>query len=302
MMLEEAMRSACAAVGIKEPRKLVPGQFVRTDTLEHNGKNDATVMIFDDRQGGIAYNWQTQQSQPFSIRGENEASPAPKRDLEKERRQEAERKEVEQICRNILRECRQEVHPYLGAKGFPEEIGLVVDDPAEFLPESKVGRMVKMALPQGDGAFLVVPGRIGNLVTTLQFICPDGAKINIKGGRVSGSAHRIATGRETWVAEGIGTALTIRAALRSLGRSATVLSAFSASNVAKVASAIPGAIIAADHDKPIETLGGLGTGEYYARKSGCKWTMPQVRGDFNDMQQSEGIRAIALHLREEVPP
>lgn len=302
MMLEEAMRAACAAVGIKEPRKLVPGQFVRTDTLERNGKGDATVMIFDDRQGGIAYNWQTQQSQQFSIRKKGGATPAPKRDLEKERRQEAERLEVEQICAGIVRACAHETHPYLTTKGFPDETGLVMDDPRVVLPSTRIGELIASALPEGGGPFLIVPGRIGGKVTTVQFITPSGDKKNIIRGQMTGAAHRIATGRETWVAEGIATALTVRAALRTLGRSATVLSAFSASNVAKVASAIPGAIIAADHDRPIESLGGLGTGEYYARKSGLRWIMPPERGDFNDMQAATSLREVALCIRKAAPP
>ncbi len=92
--------------------------------------------------------------------------------------------------------------------------------------------------------------------------------------------------------------MTVRAALRLLGRSATVLSAFSASNTAKVAENIPGAIIAADHDKPVEQFDGLGTGEYYARRSGHVWSMPPALGDFNDFHASDGLRAVALHLRE----
>lgn len=303
MMLEEAMREACAVVGIEPPRKSDHGRWLPTPVIgKSKGNTSGRVMINDDGQTGVAWNHATGQHQRFWIGGVAASVPAPKRDVEKERRQAAERKEVEQICAGIVLACRQEEHPYLAAKGFPDEIGLVMDDPRTVIPSTKIGDLIASALPECDGPLLIVPGRIGSKVATVQFITAEGNKKNIIRGQMSGAAHRIATGRETWVAEGIGTALTIRAALRSLGRSATVLSAFSASNVAKVASAIPGAIIAADNDKPIETLGGLGAGEYYARKSGKKWTMPPVRGDFNDMHTSEGIRAVALHLREAVPP
>ena len=68
--------------------------------------------------------------------------------------------------------------------------------------------------------------------------------------------------------------------------------------VAQVAEGIPGSRIAADHDKPVETLEGLGAGEFYARRSGRVWTMPGKVGDFNDLHQSDGLRSVALHLKE----
>jgi putative DNA primase/helicase len=174
----------------------------------------------------------------------------------------------------------------------------VIEDVRPLLPSGELGERIARAMPEGDGPLLIVPGRIGGSVTTVQFITPEGAKKNILGGAMGGAAHRIATGRETWVCEGIATALSVRAALRLLGRSATVLSAFSASNVAKVAAGLRGAIIAADHDKPVDAFDGLGTGEYYARRSGCTWTQPGERGDFNDMHVRDGLRLVALHLRE----
>lgn len=297
MTLDEAMRTACASVGIVPPSRIKVGEFVRTNTLERNGRGDATVLIFDDKQGGVAWNWQTQQQQRFTIRDAGQASVPRPRDLEKERQAEAERLEVERICQAIVRSCKTAQHPYLAAKGFPTEEMLVCDDPRAVLPDNDVGEMIAYALPKCEDPLLVIPGRIGKHLTTVQFITPEGEKVNIKRGQMSGAACRLTTGRETWVCEGIATALSVRDALRLLGRSATVLSAFAANNTAKVAADYPKAIIAADHDKPVETLGNLGTGEFYALKSGRTWTMPPERGDFNDMHQSEGIRAVALQLK-----
>lgn len=298
MMLDDAMAAACASVGIVPPRRVVPGRWVRTSTTERNGKGDASVLVFDDRQGGIVWNWQTQQKQQFSLRGDGVASPALRRDPEKERRQELERIEVERICAEIVRTAKTDLHPYLARKGFPEEPCLIHDDPRAVMGRSAIGEAMAQAIPPSDGPLMIVPGRIGGRITTVQFISADGTKKNILRGVMSGAHHRIATGRETWVCEGIATALSVRAALRLLGRQATVVCAFSASNVAKVASGVKGACIAADHDKPVETLGGLGTGEFYAVRSGCRWSMPPSMGDYNDMHQSEGLRAVALRLRE----
>lgn len=301
LSLHDAMLAACQAVGIVPPKSaLRPGVWTQTDTNARNGKGDGRVLIFDDERGGICWNHQTQQSQQFSVcpRGGAVHSHVPRRDPQKERRRQDEQREVERICSDIVRTCRHEPHPYLARKGFPDERGLVHDDPRLCFPATSFGEMLAKALPEVDGPLLIVPGRIGGRITTVQFIAADGTKKNIMRGVMAGASHRIATGRLPVVCEGIATAMSVRMALRFLSISATVLSAFSASNVAKVASAIGGARIAADHDKPIEALGGLGTGEFYAKQSGCPWTMPEDLGDFNDMHTTHGLRAVALHLRE----
>lgn len=303
LSLQEALVDACKSVGVEPPRRGgIPGRFVRTDTTGKNGKNDASVLIFDDETGGIVWNHQTAQQQQFRLDGSGQGKVDP--DIERRRRErdaqvERERAVVAEICERIVRGCRTEAHPYLKRKGFPSEVGLVCDDPREFFPGNRLGETMAKALPDGEGPLLIIPGRIGKRVATVQFITADGAKKNILRGQMSGASHRIASGGETVVCEGYGTALSVRAALRLLGRRMAVLCAFSASNVGQVASAIPGAVIAADHDKPVEGLDGLGAGEFYARRSGRAWFKPSVEGeDFNDMHQRHGLRAVALQLRE----
>jgi putative DNA primase/helicase len=298
MMLHDAMRAACAAVGIEVPKRPAPGRWAQSAVIGKPVSNTSgRVMIHEDGQGGVAWNWATGQSKTFTVRGHGEVSVSRPRDLAKERQQEAERLEVAAICDAIVKGCDSAKHPYLVHKGFPDQFGLVCGNPRRFLPNTRLGEALSYALPDGDEPFLIVPGQIDGKITTVQFISPSGAKRNILRGQMGGASHRIATGRETWVCEGIATALSVRAALRLLGRSVTVLSAFSASNVAKVARGIPGAIIAADYDKPVEMFGGLGTGEYYARRSGLKWVMPPALGDWNDYHQVEGLRAVAMKLR-----
>lgn len=305
MTLDDAMRAACDAAGVKAPASPPqPGMWKRTDTREANGKSDASVLIFDDQRGGIITNWQTGIRLPFRIEGEDNApSPAVVR-RDNEARQRREREEIEQAAetaRRIVKTATQAKHAYLTAKGFPDELGLVHERPSSVFPATRLGEAMLRAMPEGEGPWLIVPGRIGKTISTVQFIGTDGAKKNLLRGRMGGAAHRIATGVETWAAEGIATALTVRAALRLLGRSATVLSAFSASNVASIVQAIPGAIMATDNDKPVEAFGGLGTGEYYARKSGRTWVMPQEAGDWNDYATRHGLRAVAMLLREVRP-
>jgi putative DNA primase/helicase len=304
MSLDDAMRDACAAVGIKPPRRTAPGRWVPTPVDGKASSNGSgRVLVFDDGRGGVCWNWATGQQQRFAADGTTGASEtrATRRDPEAERRAEAERLEVARACERIVRTCKPAPHPYLAAKGFPDEMGLTIDDVRPLLPTAALRDWAER---KGlvAGPLLIIPGRIGKQVTTVQFITPDGSKTNILGGAMGGASHRIATGRETWVAEGIATALSVRAALRLLGRPATVLSAFAAQNVARVAQGLAGAIIAADHDRPIPTLGGLGTGEYWARKSGRQWVQPAEMGDWNDVHQRDGLRAVALALREVRPP
>lgn len=300
MSVHAAMADACNAVQIVPPRATRPGQWVQCPVQGKDKSNTSgRVLMFDDGRGGICWNWATGQQQRFTIEGlagRNEIK-APPRDPEAERRAEAERAEVISACARIVGACDQAQHPYLDRKGFPDELGLVIADPRPLMPRSRLGEAMASALPEGDGPLLVIPGRIAKQITTLQFITADGDKKNILRGQMGGASHRIAAGRETWVCEGIATAMTVRAALRLLGRSVTVLSAFSAGNVGKVAAGLHGSVVAADHDAQNDGLGGLGAGEYYARKSGRAWAMPPAIGDWNDLHQADGLRAVALHLR-----
>lgn len=304
MTFSQALADGCRAVGIEVPRRTAPGRWVQCP-VEGKARTNTSgrVMVFDDGAGGICWNWSTGEQHTFRVGGEASGKVStPRRDPEAERRAQQERETVTGVCAEIVRASQYAQHPYLVRKGFPEELGLVHDAPWRHFPHGLLGEALTRAMPQGDGPWLVVPGRIGKRITTVQFISPDGVKKNILKGVMGGASHRIANGRETWVCEGIATALSLRAALRLLGRSATVLSAFSASNVAKVASAIPGAIIAADHDRPLDQLGGKGTGEFYAASSGCRWVMPPVQGDFNDLHMADSLRGVAVHLREAMPP
>lgn len=305
MTLEDAMRAACDAVGVKPPASPPPpGRWRRTDTREANGKGDASILIFDDRRGGIVRNWQTGIKLPFRVSGDMPAPSAEDRRAAQRRAEARERQAREvaaqaaDVARRIVASAAQDKHPYLTGKGFADELGLVHANPASCFPTTWLGERMVEAMPEGAGPWLIVPGRVGKTVSTVQFIGPDGAKKNLLRGKIDGAAHRIATGAETWVCEGIATALTVRAALRLLGRSATVLCAFAASNAAAIATATPGAVLATDNDKPIDAFGGLGTGEFYARKSGRAWAMPPERGDWNDYHQKHGLRAVAMLLRE----
>ena len=301
MSLHDAMRDACADVGIEAPHRTKIGQWVPCPVQGKAKSNKSgRVLIFDGGDAGMVWNHVTGQNKLFKESGSSPTGKvkSPRRDFEAERRAGEEQAEVARICRGIVKAATPQPHPYFAAKGFPDEVGLVIDDVRPLIPDHDLGRAMIRALPQGEGPWLIVPGRVAQHLTTVQIIGPDGEKKNILRGKMSGASHRIATGRETWVCEGIATALTVRAALRLLGRSATVLSAFSAANVTKVARLIGNSIIAADHDAPQDALGGKGAGEHHAALSGCAWRQPPDIGDWNDYHQAHGLRAVALELRK----
>lgn len=57
--------------------------------------------------------------------------------------------------------------------------------------------------------------------------------------------------------------------------------------------------IMADNDKPVAQFGGLGTGEYYARRTGRAWAMPpEVGTDANDYHLNCGLPALQRLLLE----
>jgi len=93
--------------------------------------------------------------------------------------------------------------------------------------------------------------------------------------------------------EGYATGLSIKAALSGLCLPTRVTCCFSAANVATLAERRLHAVVIADNDKPVAQFGGLGTGEYYARKTGLPWAMPPEEGtDANDFHLSEGLPAL----------
>lgn len=303
MTLPEALALACADVGITVPNVTRYGVWIACPVLGKSaGNRSGRVLIFEDGRGGVVHNWSNGIQKRFFVGGCGQLSKQDRREqaqrAEERRRHDAELKRiVADVCQRIVETAEPDVHPYLKRKGFPDELGLVHADPRSCFPQNRIGDAMARALPKTSDRYLIVPGRLDGRITTVQFITNEGHKKNLLHGAMSGASHRIATGRDTWVCEGIATAMTVRAAMKALGRSVTILSAFSASNVARVARHVAGAVVAADHDKPVEQFGGLGTGEYWARQSGCRWSMPPTPGDFNDMYQNEGLRAVVLHLK-----
>lgn len=294
MTLDEAISAACDAVSIARPKSYRLGKWSRTNTRSRHGKGDGSVMVEEDR--ATAFNWQTGEKQTVWLNGERSEEDRRKSarvhaERQREQRQQADR--ASGIAQQIVAAAQLSTHPYLIGKGFRDERVMTV------------GADVVQRLTGGNYAIagnraIVVAARRDEQVTTVQLIWEDGTKKFIFGGAVDGASHRIGTGVDTWLCEGLATGLSLRAALHGLRIKATILCCFSAANVAAVARRSSGrgrTFIAADNDKPMPQFDNLGTGEHYARQTGFPYGMPPtVRTDFNDMHQEAGIFAVQRGL------
>lgn len=171
----------------------------------------------------------------------------------------------------IMHQTQIAKHPYLEAKGFPDEQGNVwVKD---------------------DQKFLVIPMRIDARIVGCQIIDEAGDKKFLFGQRTSDAEYVINNKGPHILCEGYATALSIRAALASVKRRYTLHVCFSAGNLLRRSRALPVGFVVADNDAS-------GTGEKVARDSGWPYLMPpEVGHDFNDWHKSAGLfkSAMALH-------
>lgn len=290
MTIDQAIEQACASVGIVPPKARGHGRWLTTNTLDGGkaGKGDGRVILND--RNVTAFNWRTGEKQTVWI-DDRPSTPKERRIIAQQIKVEQEKKQAQagraaRTAQSIVGAAVTSTHPYLSAKGFPSEQALVIE-------ASHIRRHVGDYLIAGEQA-IVMPARLGNQIRSVQLIWEDGTKKFLAGGQIEGTCHRVARGNDHWLCEGFATGLTLRAALKGLKRTDTVLCCFSAANVLAVSRSIKGrCFIVTDNDKPIEHFDSLGTGEHYARISGKPYVMPpQLGDDLNDMHMKGGIFAV----------
>src|SRR5574340_298753 len=118
----------------------------------------------------------------------------------------------------LLSECELATHAYLGAKGFPDELGLV-DEEKRLLIPMRDWQDYRRAL-------------------SVQRITPDGGKRLLLGGRTKGASYILGNtnSRLTWLCEGDATGLSVRAAAQLMKMASRIVVCFSAGNLVHVAS------------------------------------------------------------------
>lgn len=164
----------------------------------------------------------------------------------------------------IMHNAKCGTHPYLAAKGFPNEKGWVWE-----------GK-------------LVIPMRIKGELVGCQLIDENGEKKFLYGQKTKLARAEINAKGRTILVEGYGTGLSVRAALKHAGVRYNIVVCFSAGNMEAIASEYPDCIVVADHDKS-------GTGQRVAKKTGKTfWISPVLGEDFNDYMNRVGVEEASL--------
>lgn len=185
--------------------------------------------------------------------------------------------EARAVADGMMKRATLGPHPYLKAKGFPEESGLVLDG--------------ELLIPMREFAMY-------RQVNSLQRIAEDGTKLFLPGGKAKGSVYFIGPfmAQTRWLVEGYATGLSMRAALRSMYIDAQVVVCFSAGNLAHIgrlaaALSVP-AYAMADNDKS-------GAGAQAAEETGLPWRMPPIQDfDANDYHRELGLPALSALIRD----
>lgn len=184
--------------------------------------------------------------------------------------------EARETAEMMIKRAAFATHPYLVAKGFPEEKGLVLEG--------------ELLIPMREFSKY-------SQLNSLQRIAPDGSKLFLSGGRAKSSVFFIGhRERERCLCEGYATGLSIRDALRFMGRKAQVVVCFSAGNLAHIGRVIAAergqAFVFADNDESE-------AGEKAAKETGLPWAMaPDVGMDANDYMQKHGRSELAKMIRD----
>lgn len=177
---------------------------------------------------------------------------------QRKRQQEATRKAV-----RMLNDSGMMTHPYLEAKGFPDEQGNVL---------RIEGKPV-----------LLVPMRVAGSLVGAQMIDADGGKKFLFGQRTSGATFTFDNKGMNILCEGYATALSVRLALKTMKRRYTLHVCFSAGNMLKVAESLKPGLVIADNDASE-------TGQKTAAQIGWPtWISDTVGEDANDYHRRVGL-------------
>jgi len=175
------------------------------------------------------------------------------------------------------------VHPFMYLEVFDDTINPVTSDSIfqcyNWLNEGK--------------KILCIPMRIGSNLVGLQMIDEEGNKKFLYGQRTSFAQFVFDNKGIHVLCEGYATGLSIRAVLKQLKRRYTLHICFSANNMEKVASTLPGGFVVADNDLS-------GTGEKVAKKIGWAYYMPPA-GDFNDFLVDQWLFNSSQALGKSMP-
>jgi putative DNA primase/helicase len=241
---------------------LVYDKWTRVKTTDHPNKKNGSYIFNGD--SGAVLNWAVHEK-AILWRGKARNDPLYRVKIQKSQQDTEERNQKAASKAGwILKQAVKSTHPYLAKKGFPEEKALVWD------------------------GLLVIPMRIDDQLTGLQLIDSDGNKKFLSGQKNKGAVAVFDNKGIPILCEGYATAMSIRRALKAVGKRYTIHVCFSASNILKIASKYPQCLIVADNDSV-----GLNT----AIKTGkLFWSSPVESEDFNDFEMRVGAEVAGKSL------
>ncbi len=261
----------CQALGIVINTPPPLGVWRRYPTVDHPRKRNGAVKWMGDH--GFAQNHALDTE--VSVWKDDKVTEGAKRDFQKLANEaEMERlrmqKNAADKAATILKQCQFGKHEYLKAKGFDDEEGNIW---------------------AFDGKqFLIIPMRVDGHLVGLQIIDNEGAKKFLYGQRTAGAEFCFDNKGPHILCEGYATGLSIRKALKNMKKRYTIHVCFSAGNMKKIATGLPGGFVVADCDAS-------STGEKIAKEIGWPyWIAPEVGFDFNDFHQKHGLFAAAYSL------
>jgi len=253
---------------------VIPHKQVRTPTEDHPRKQNGSYKFLG--HVGFVMNWATMAEPAVWFPDKKTASveviAKPSIDHAKEKERLA--KKASDKAGWILHQCKQETHPYLASKGFPDELGNV--------------------WTKDNERILVIPMRIDKRLVGCQLINDKGVKKFLYGQTTKGATLTMNAKGLPIFCEGYATALSVREAMIANNVKYSIHVCFSASNMKLIAGKFPYGLIIADNDNSH-------VGEITARKTGKPyWISPAVSEDFNDAHQRLGLKKVASSLLDTI--
>ena len=249
---------------------IIPNKSIRVPTEDHPRKKNGSYKFLGDV--GFVMNWATMEKpatwfpdkdSPIII---NKVSKA---ELNKERKELAE--QARKKAGWIMHQCKQETHPYLASKGFPDMLDNVWTNEGKKL--------------------LVIPMRQFKTLIGCQLIDDEGNKKFLYGQTSKGATLTFNAKGFPIFCEGYATALSIREVLKTSNIKYSIYTCFSASNMKLIARKFRKGLVVADNDRN-------GIGEKSAIETGKPyWLASTIGYDFNDYHKEVGTQKASDELK-----
>ncbi len=322
--LHEALRAACADVGIVYKAVPADGRFHETDVEDDpRGRGDGRIKLFPDGEGGIVCNWKGE-TRPFFADDGRKLPEAERRERDR-KRQEAIQRTSDEEARRCAEGAKKAAgiwtaatparadHPYLLRKHVPPVATLREIDAGAaaailgYLPKSKGEPLA--------GRVLVAPVKVGDKVSTAELIDEAGHKSAIYGGAKAGgywAAQPLPEGDDAGLTfqygEGVATSLSAKEANGKVS-----IAALSASNLPAVMKYFHQRYPAAVHIALADLVKATGEPDPHAieaaRSVGGLLAIPdfgterqESQTDFNDLHQAQGLEAVARAIANASAP